>query len=165
MNRQLSDDTDTALAGTIQRALDKIAEGGSSASNPYAELMALGEVVTSEPPGITDYGFPEAALGSTLFGVPGWLRQADVLRPLAPVISARDDTFTIRAYGDSRDRSGSIVAQAWCEVVVQRTANYIDEADSPQVVPFSNEMTSEANRRFGRRYQLVSFRWLNEEEV
>lgn len=165
VNRQLSDDTDTALAGTIQRALDKIAEGGSSASNPYAELMALGEVVTSEPPGVTDYGFPEAALGSTLFGVPGWLRQADVLRPLAPVISARDDTFTIRAYGDSRDRSGSIVAQAWCEVVVQRTANYIDEADSPQVVPFSNEMTSEANRRFGRRYQLVSFRWLNEEEV
>ncbi|MDP0489964.1 MAG: hypothetical protein Q7Q71_02795 [Verrucomicrobiota bacterium JB023] len=165
VNRQLTQNTDRALAGTIQRALDILAESQDSSKNPFLELIQSGQEITRQPPGSTDYKFPEAALGSTNFGVPGWVRQADILRSLAPIMSARDDTFTIRAYGDSRDRSGEIIAQAWCEVVVQRTPKYVDDADSPQVIPFSDEMTSEENRRFGRRYQLLSFRWLNEDEV
>ncbi|MFC7337240.1 hypothetical protein ACFQY0_08635 [Haloferula chungangensis] len=165
VNRQLSSDTDKALAGTIQRALDILSESSSSAKNPFQALMQAGEFVTNVPPGATDYKFPEAAFGSTNFGVPGWVRQADILRPLAPIMSARDDTFTIRTYGDSRDPSGTIQARAWCEVVVQRTPNYVDETDDAVVIPQSSDMSSEVNRLFGRRYQLVSFRWLNESEV
>ena len=164
VNRRLSSDTDLALAGTIQRALDMMAER-SGDENPFKALQDAGEEITSAPPGITDYKFPEAALGSTNFGVPGWVRQADILRSLAPIMSARDDTFTIRAYGDSRDASGTIVAQAWCEVVVQREAEFIDTADNPQLNPHSSEITSESNQRFGRRYKQVSFRWLKESEV
>ncbi|MEP4078367.1 hypothetical protein [Haloferula sp.] len=165
VNRQLTSNTDRALAGTIQRALDRLAEDSSSTRNPFYSLIAAGEEVTEEPPGNTDYKFPEAALGSTNFGAPGWIRQADVLRPLAPIMSARDDTFTIRAYGDSRNAAGTIQARAWCEVVVQRNADYVDGEDHAHVTPLSDDMESEVNRLFGRRYQLMSFRWLNEDEV
>ena len=61
--------------------------------------------------------------------MPGWVRQADILKPLAPILSARDDTFTIRAYGDARDKSNhKIPARAWCEVIVRRQADYVDPA-------------------------------------
>lgn len=165
VNRQLTSDTDRALAGTIQRALDVLAQSSNASENPFRGLIDAGQDVTRVPPGQTDYKFPEAAFGSTNFGVPGWVRQADILRPLAPIMSARDDTFTIRAYGDSRDASGAVVARAWCEVVVQRNAEYVDSADRPEIVPQSSEMSSEVNRLFGRRYQLMSFRWLDEGEV
>lgn len=166
VNRQLNPgNKGAALAGTIQRALDVLAERPGSAENPFRGLIDSGQSIRSDIPGQTDYKFPEAALGSTNFGVPGWVRQADILRPLAPVMSARDDTFTIRAYGDSRNPSGQVVARAWCEVVVQRTASYVNEADSPHIVPQSSDMSSDVNRSFGRRYQLVSFRWLNDDEV
>ena len=97
--------------------------------------------------------------------MPGWVRQADILRPIAPILSARDDTFTIRAYGDSREGRTKIIARAWCEVVVQRKADYVDPADPAAVAPFSAKMTSAANKRFGRRYDIVSFRWLDEKEM
>jgi hypothetical protein len=168
VNRQLTTDKDLAIAGTIQKALDNLADLGNSPKNPFLKLQENSVHITTTPPGQTlDYKFPEAAYGWSAFGVPGWVRQADILRPLAPIISARDDTFTIRAYGDSRDRADStkIVARAWCEVVVRRQADYVDPSDPAEIAPFADNMKSEANKRFGRRYQIVSFRWLDEGEV
>ncbi|MEO8614279.1 MAG: hypothetical protein ABI600_04000 [Luteolibacter sp.] len=167
VNRRLSTDKDLAIAGTIQKALDNLSNMGASPKNPFQVLEENSVHITSAPPGNTDYKFPEAALGWSAFGVPGWVRQADILRPIAPVISARDDTFTIRAYGDSRDQSNStkINARAWCEVVVKRSANFVDPVDSPGVTPFSTQMKSSANKTFGRRYEIVSFRWLNAKEI
>ena len=167
VNRQLSTNTDLAIASTIQKALDNLALMGNSPRNPFAGLQAAASNITTLPPGKTDYKFPQAALGSSAFGVPGWVRQADILRPLAPIISARDDTFTIRGYGDSRERGNptKIVARAWCEVVVQRQAAYVDPSDPAGVAPFSAQMRSEANRRFGRRYAIVSFRWMSDVEI
>ena len=167
VNRQLTTDKDLAIAGTIQKALDNLANLGTSPQNPFAALQSLSVNISSQPPGKTDYKFPEAASGSSAFGTPGWVRQADVLRPLAPIISARDDTFTIRAYGDSRDRSNpqKIVARAWCEVLVRRQAAYVDSSESEAITPHSALMKSEANKRFGRRYDVISFRWLDMSEV
>jgi hypothetical protein len=167
VNRQLTSDKDLAIAGTIQKALDNLANMGSSPSNPFANLQSLSVNITSPPPGNTDYKFPEAAVGSSAFGTPGWVRQADILRPLAPIISARDDTFTIRAYGDSRDKANpeKIIARAWCEVVVRRQADYVDSSESSAIIPHSALMKSEANKRFGRRYDVISFRWLDIKDV
>ena len=171
VNRQLTTDKELALASTIQKALDNLAKLGSSSKNPFAKIQATAPEIIKEadaaPPHYFGYQFPEAALGSSAFGVPGWVRQADILRPLAPIISARDDTFTIRAYGDSRknDATNPIVAKAWCEVTVTRQADYVDPSDPAAVAPLSTFMKSEANKRFGRRYQIVSFRWLAESEL
>ena len=168
VNRRVSTDKDLAIAGTIQKALDNLAARGSSPENPFEKLQSHATEITSLPPGNThDYKFPEAALGSSAFGVPGWIRQADILTPLAPVISARDDTFTIRAYGDSRDAKNPsrILAKAWCEATVSRTAAYVDSTDPAAINPHSPEMKSAANKRYGRRFGIVSFKWLHPDEV
>lgn len=165
VNRRLSTDKDLAIASVIQKALDTLSE---SSSSPYSPLQRDPAVkITSQPAGQTDYKFPEAALGWSSFGMPGWTRQADLLKPLAPVMTVRDDTFVIRAYGDARDRANpqKIISRAWCEVVLQRKPNYVDPTDDAAVRPWSSKMKSESNRRFGRKYDLVSFRWLSEKEV
>jgi hypothetical protein len=167
VNRQLVADPDLALAGTIQQALDNLAAMGGSPKNPYRVLQENSVAITSPPPGVTDYKFPEAAFGWSAFGVPGWVRQADILRPLAPVMSARDDSFTIRGYGDARDpaKPERILARAWCEVRVRRVADFVDRSDASKVAPHSALMKQPVNRLFGRRYKVESFRWLSPAEV
>ena len=110
-----------------------------------------------------DYVFDEAAVGYNTYGLPGWTRQADVLRPLAPILSARDDTFTIRTYGDVISPvNGAIEARAWCEAVVRRTRDYVNPADDADITSLPTNVT---NQSFGRRFEIVSFRWLDEDEV
>lgn len=167
VNRRLTTDKSLAAAGTIQQALDTLAKSSSPTRNPYRKLQENAMEITAPQPGSTDHKFPEAALGSSAFGVPGWIRQADILTRLAPMISVRDDTFTIRAYGDARGRNdpSKILARAWCEAVVHRVADYPDSMDPGQVHPHSPEMKSEANKRYGRRFELISFRWLHPDEI
>ncbi|MFZ9937355.1 MAG: hypothetical protein ACO3JG_09905, partial [Luteolibacter sp.] len=129
VNRQLSSG-DLALAGALQAALDQLGE--SASTDPLNTLKSLSKVVDANPPnppGVQngeEYQFREAAAGHSAYGVPGWTRQADILRPLAPILSARDDTFTIRCYGDARDSNGKVLARAWCEASVRRTRGFVD---------------------------------------
>jgi len=163
VNRQLSSG-DLALAGAIQAAMNEVAKGGS---NPYAEMEA---VLTNQGkssaniPRAADaaYKFPAAAEGWSAYGLPGWTRQADILRPLAPILSARDDTFVIRAHGDARDDNGNIVSRAVCEAVVRRTRDYVDSVDTADL---ATPPKSPINKTFGRRFEMVSFRWLNPSEI
>ena len=161
VNRQLSNG-DLALAGAIQAALNEVSEGGSS--NPFSSLQALSTDSVAAPArsNEAEYKFPEAAVGSSAYGVPGWTRQADILRPLAPILSARDDTFTIRAHGDARDDKGKILSRAVCEAVVRRTREYVDPADSADL---AEPPSSDLNQTFGRRFEVVSFKWLNPSEI
>jgi hypothetical protein len=171
VNRQLtSSDAELSRAGAIETALIELSELGSSAENPYSELQ---DTFLNSDTGAVDTvnvlsspAFPEAAAGNTSYGFPGWVRQADVLRPIAPVLSARDDTFVIRAYGESKDPiTGNTSASAWCEAVVQRRAEYVDTADEATALPSDTTLSSEVNKRFGRRFSIVSFRWLSPDEV
>ena len=83
---------------------------------------------------------------------------------MGPIINARSDTFTIRAYGESRSPDGNTVrARAWCEVVVQRQPEYLDSEDLPETA--FDELTRDANRSFGRRLKVKAFRWLSESEI
>jgi hypothetical protein len=161
INRQLSSG-DLALAGTLQAALNEVSK--NSRTNPYATLQALSTVSSATPERAADaeYKFPAAAAGFSSYGLPGWTRQADVLRPLAPILSARDDTFTIRAYGDARDANGRVIIRAYCEAVVRRGRDFIDPADLADSL---NQPTRLLNRVFGRRFQIVSLRWLNSNEI
>lgn len=96
-------------------------------------------------------------------GIPGWLTQADVLQIIGPVISARSDTFRIRAYGECLDPStGNPIARAWCEAVVQRMPEYVDGTDP--MTDRASELSA-VNAKFGRRFQTVSFKWLSPDEI
>lgn len=162
VNRQLSSGK-LALAGAIQSALDEIAR--SAATNPYAEIVGvISRPSVAVPPsaGNAEYRFPDAAVGQSTYGLPGWTRQADVLRAIAPILTARDDTFTIRAYGDARDRDGKITSRAVCEAVVRRTRDFVDPAEAAEITTLPSRAV---NQTFGRRYEFMSFRWLGQEEV
>ena len=162
INRQLSSG-ELALAGALQTAINKLAQNSST-----SPLGALTDPYLTRPAGVNadhidpEYQFPEAAVGSSAYGLPGWIRQADILRPLAPVLSARDDTFTIRAYGDSRDTAGKIKARAVCEAVVTRDRSYVDPTDAADSTAGP---LSEVNERFGRRFKVLSFRWIDPAEI
>jgi hypothetical protein len=95
-------------------------------------------------------------------GIPGWVTQADVLQVIGPAISARSDTFRIRACGEARDPAGNVLATAWCEAIVQRQPYFVDRSNSPH--ERGNSLTR-TNRTYGRRFELVSFRWLSAEEI
>jgi hypothetical protein len=162
VNRQLSSNDTLAVGGAIQVALDTLAKNPST--NIYAGLQSPGTAATASPPSAAQagYKFPNAAVGYNAYGLPGWTRQADVLRPLAPILSARDDTFTIRAYGDARDATGNITARATCEAVVRRVRNYVDPVDAAEITTLPTSIT---NQTFGRRFEIVSFRWLDTSEI
>ena len=90
-----------------------------------------------------------------------------MLRNIAPRLTARSDTFRIRGYGEVADADGKIIAKATCEAVVQRLPEYVD----PNTDPDNNEPWDEGatlnimNQTYGRRFDIQSFRWLDESEV
>jgi hypothetical protein len=79
------------------------------------------------------------------------------------VLQPRADTFTIRAYGNATDANGNVVAEAWCEALVQRVPEYINSVDPPQLRDAN--LTSPLNRVFGRKFFIASYRWLTRNEV
>lgn len=87
--------------------------------------------------------------------IPGFLTQADILQKIGSFITARGDTFLIRAYGDSiQGASQTVQARAVCEVVVQRLPDPVE----------GNNFVEPAGT-LGRKFQIVSFRWLTPEEI
>jgi len=53
-------------------------------------------------------------------------------------------------------------ARAWCEAVVQRMPAYVDGSNSVDDRP--SELNP-INARFGRRFSIVSFKWLSPDEI
>ncbi len=162
--------TETGLAGAIQLAIDWSGINLDFNKNDYLERASVnnGKDKASEYPD-NDY-MPEGDYSgfSNFSNIPGWLTQADVLQALGASLSARSDTFIIRAYGDVIDPfSGSsdspaVLAQAWCEAVVQRLPEYIDSSERPTLSPLA---ANSQNQKFGRRFEIVSFRWLSSDEI
>ena len=67
----------------------------------------------------------------------GWVSQADILTPLAPVATARSDTFTVRVMGEN---PGSVdqpfTSRSWIELTVQRIPDYVkSDLDAPHHRP------------------------------
>ena len=82
---------------------------------------------------------------------------------LGPLLTVRSDTFLVRAYGDATNpATGAVESQAWCEAVVQRVPDYVDPVDAAEAAPAA---LCETNRAYGRRFEIVRFRWLTADEV
>lgn len=145
-------DTRHQLKGTLQAALDATVNKGlpetvgKAAVNPDGAQFS--EAVTDE----------NLAVGGAAY-----VMQGDVLQSLAPILQVRSDYFKIRTCGEALDADGKVIARAWCEAHVQRTNAYVDPQDQAHILPAS--LTSGANKTFGRRYEIVSFRWLSASEI
>lgn len=154
VNRRVGTDKNLARAGAIQSALD------SDFAGINKRFTSGGRAVGAAA---SRFAFKEAEEGAISQGIPGIVKQADILTPIAPILSARSDSFIIRGYGEAVDGSGKVTARAWCEAVVERDRNFVD--------PVANRPTAATttlnpiNAKFGRRYDIVSFRWLSATEV
>lgn len=88
-----------------------------------------------------------AAYLGTIFPDTGSPTSAEIMAALGPMLTIRSDTFRIRALGEAVNPSdiSQIEAQAYCEAIVQRT---------PVELP-----------GFGRRFVIVTFRWLGPDDL
>ncbi len=162
------------LSGALQTALDRtinhpaVAAGTSLVPEPYRRSSKRNETTgPRDGQGTPFHGYYfadlEYRLPSRIAGYPGYLLQADVLSVLAPALSARSDTFTIRTYGDVHNPvTGTVEARAWCEAVVQRLPDFIDPAAT---AADATPPPGSPNATFGRRYQVISFRWLTPADI
>jgi hypothetical protein len=173
VNRRLSDD-DLGVRGALQAAIDYDDGKPESGSINYRFKQTKEDRITEADLGDHLFENPVAATGSRFAGIPGYVIQSDLLKPLGNTLTVRDDTFRVRAYGEKTDESGRILARAWCEAIVQRMSEYIDPGNQPEVgegmmdsngLIVNNSELSTVNRRFGRQFQIISFRWLQPGEV
>jgi hypothetical protein len=160
VNRRLRND-DSGRSGTLQAAIDVAGLNQSfRSSHPLNNQSSLPNY--RHPDNIADPTRLEQTLkpDSMAWGIPGYLTQADVLQVIGSTLSARSDTFRIRAYGDATDASGKVLARAFCEAIVQRLPDPLD-SDPSGLNP------AKQNNRidFGRKFQIVSFRWMKPEEI
>ncbi|MCR5184161.1 MAG: pilus assembly PilX N-terminal domain-containing protein [Opitutales bacterium] len=182
--RAYSANLEHARRGALQAAIDKT-------------TLNNGNDIAESTPNVSEYKnlIPDNAKPSGRAGGPGYLSQGDILSCLGGGMSVRSDTFTIRAYGDVVGLDGNPVARAYCEAVVQRTPEWMEEQDdemlySPDKYSFDslvfkrnyrnekpdathvffekferNTNLKAVNRLLGRRYRVVSFRWLTPNEI
>ena len=160
VNRRLKED-ETGLMGPLDAAIRR---AGLNATLTNAYKLNNANALPS--PRYTDINITDGTKleqahkpDSKAWGSPAWLNQADVLQVIGPALSARSDTFVIRAYGDSVV-NGKLMARAWCEAVVQRLPDPVDPDDSG-----INPADLGTDKDLGRRFTIRSFRWLAQEEV
>lgn len=121
-----------------------------------------------------------------IWGAPSYLTQGDVLTPIAPKLSVRGDTFTIRVCGQSIE-DGVVMATAYLEAVVVRSSEYVNAAPinvADATLPSgSNRSTTPAikvnqrtgalifntlsstNQKYGRKFKIIFIKWMTENEI
>ena len=181
VNRFVSDDTWASRCGALQAAIflaDKMTSGTAYATGFSDRLSSLPAAMkltrnVFDAGTLLDPSFaanPEnielvaqgdmAPRAHTALAAPGNLLQSDLLQSLGSAIATRSDTFTIRCYGEAIQSNGETGA-AWIEAVVQRLPDYIDESNAPE----ATSGLSLINSTLGRRFRIISSRWLKPDEI
>ena len=167
VNRRIGVSTDLrSYHGAIQEAIEQAGINGNQTTGIRA---GTSDVI----PNYANYSdlFPFASgayIGSrnNATGIPMEINQANILLPLAPRLSARSDTFKIRGYGEVRDSDDNIIAQATCEAIVQRLPEYVDpDTNEPWDDDSETPTLNAINQTYGRKFEIQSFRWLDQSEV
>lgn len=154
-----SDPTQRAV-GALQAAIDK--SGLNNRFKSSSRTLTAPDTAPADIASLTGRDtFTAEPTPARAVGGAGYLSQAALLTAFGSQITVRGDTFVIRAYGDSRDTTGAIVARSWCEAVIQRTPDYVNPIDAPD----TTATLSAVNTLFGRKLNMISFRWLKPEEV
>ncbi|CAN5915418.1 hypothetical protein BH11VER1_BH11VER1_18000 [soil metagenome] len=171
VNRRLKKDS-SGLCGTLQAAINR-----TNINQDFTALVTEQQLLEAAQMGHESGGadwsfpYPEHCTGPIGAGAAGFLTQGDLLQALAPHLTARSDTFKVRAYGDVvHPITGKLEARAWCEAIVQRLPDYIntlkseDEKPEPAWTPLA-DLKLDSNRSLGRRFRIVRIRWLSPDEV
>ena len=184
-------------SGPVQAALDRTvnrdkfndpAFGDTAGYEPKAGSHWIPSTGKGGKTNATNFFLENKSGMNVASGIPGWTLQSDVLRPLAPILNARSDTFTIRGYGEVKS-NGNLKAKALCEMLVQRVPEYVNNhahssrseflvhnkdretwydpdpgfepgnRDRNLLIRKSRPDLME-NFRLGRRYKVLEFRWL-----
>jgi len=191
VNRRLRDNPDTpsvadaantneSVQGALQNAIDQTAITGTGSINNWRNfapfensgtgtINAGGEMDAEVARGgVTSGNRTKFPFGSFSSYAPQFLTQADVLSTIGSQLSARSDTFSVRTYGEVQNPvTGEITGRAWCEAVVQRTIEPLRRksalASSPDYYEPAMATSTEAD--FGRRFKIISFRWLSSSDI
>lgn len=76
-----------------------------------------------------------------------------------------DYTFVIRTYGEAVNPTTNVTeGRAWCEAIAQRVPDYFDNTNAAEVSPTDPALTT-INQTFGRRFKIISFRWLTRSDI
>lgn len=162
-------ETTTFADAIVARLRAKLADSG-----PYRTVeelvnpVALFADATGRPRGLIEAAIEDAALNASIPEFSSqWLTQADVMTALAPFLFPRSDTFTIRTYGEVvNPATNAVEGRAWCEATVQRLPEYFNAAaDAPEIAPAALTDPAGLNQLYGRRFKIVSFRWLTRSDI
>jgi hypothetical protein len=160
INRSLRHDDDTyKRRGALQAAIDNTSINGLQAGN-----TGLWEAPDLKP--VPNFGQGDLELEERPLseGLSAFFMQADVLNKIGSMLHARSDTFTVRSYGSAQNEiNGSVDSQAYYEITVQRLPTYLDASLDSWELP--GEGVLSLNNYFGRRYKIISERWLNVENI
>ena len=192
INRFLAPDSWSNRCGALQAAILRADQSQSAGINDRLfsgtpDLKVAAEALQSPKAG--QFDFPEnielrAKDNDTnrthvAMGAPGSLLQSDLLQALGPALATRSDTFTIRCYGEANTPAGDS-GSAWMEVVVQRFPDFMDSIDAPETGNAAATSSSSSpaspdpslrpkletvNQVLGRRFKVISMRWLRFDEI
>ena len=182
---ELGDSALNSRFAKISRYDDRSANWTLAVCGSFPSASQLGQIWSYMGDPRESWENYRAVLGSTLAGASAYLTQADILQQIGSFITVRGDTFKIRAYGEIRNPiTGAIESKAWCEMVVQRYPEYVDSvANAPtDIENRDRELGTQnktdydtiytelsdgnlSNKYLGRRFKVVSFRWLSEREI
>ncbi len=166
----LDADKVTALAAQIV-ALVRARHAASGPFRSLAEFLspapdfldATGGQISLLEKAIADAAINVDAAGNPIEFSSQFLTQGDIMTALAPMLFPRSDTFVIRTYGEAvNPATGATEGRAWAEATVQRTPEYFDPAEDATVAPAD---LNAINQTYGRRFKVVSFRWLTRSDL
>ena len=192
VNRFLTTDSWTNRSGALQAAILRADQTYATALSDrlFSSLTDRKVSVSSlSTPTAGYFPYPEnievaAQTGTsrthTAMGAPGNLLQSDLLQSLGSAITTRSDTFTIRCFGEATQISGE-TGMAWMEVLVQRVPEFIDPTNPAEtgnsaprpLLPAASAVTdasvstalTKVNSVLGRRFKVISMRWLKANEI
>jgi hypothetical protein len=162
INRDLAGEDNNLKMSRIDEAI--VNAQINSSSETVATTIEQDDIYPLDSPSYKPaaHAFGNSIVEETGAGLPGYFKQQDILRPLAPVMTTRGDTFVIRAYGESIDPiTKSVTGRAWCEVTLQRTPDYLNKETPAWTFP----PTDAINSKYGRSFSIINFRWLNNEDT
>ncbi len=163
VNRRLSDGA-TGNKGALQAAIDNSIVNDNAIA--LANTGGNDYITAANADGLPNLFIREAAGAHHYAGTGAWITQGDILQAQGPNMTVRSDTFLIRSYGSYVDPlTDTVVSEAWCEAVVQRMPDPLYRADNNSNLPGYFTPDANVSPNHGRKFEIVSFRWLSKEDI